>query len=74
MPLWAQRILFGLALWLTVGKYSNYGLDEPDHKIFEHHPTVNSELLHYIKLGESKSIDREKKKNLTRQEMLTRES
>jgi hypothetical protein len=26
-------------------------LQKPDHAIFEHHPTINSELLHYIKLG-----------------------
>ncbi len=32
-------------------KYIRYGLQKPDHAVFEHHPTINSELLHYIKLG-----------------------
>jgi hypothetical protein len=26
-------------------------LPHPDHKLFEHHPTVSSELLHYLKHG-----------------------
>jgi hypothetical protein len=38
-------------LRVVFGKYEKYGLPKPDHKIFEHHPTVNSELLHYIKHG-----------------------
>ncbi len=36
---------------ITVGKYSQYGFPEPDHKIFEAHPTINSELLYYVKQG-----------------------
>ena len=38
-------------LYIVVGKYEDYGLPRPDHKLFEHHPTVNSELLHYLKHG-----------------------
>jgi hypothetical protein len=34
--------------------FFSYGLQKPDHAIFEHHPTINSELLHYIKLGRIK--------------------
>lgn len=51
MPLWFQRTLLRLFLKLSVGPYESYGLQKPDHAIFEHHPTINSELLHYIKLG-----------------------
>ena len=50
-PVWAQRILLRLFLRVAIGKYSDYGLPEPDHKIFEAHPTINSELLYYMKHG-----------------------
>jgi hypothetical protein len=36
---------------ITFSVIASYGLQKPDHAIFEHHPTINSELLHYIKLG-----------------------
>ena len=38
-------------LRIVVGKYEDYGLPHPDHKLFEHHPTVSSEILHYLKHG-----------------------
>jgi hypothetical protein len=38
-------------LKIVVGNYETYGLPHPDHKLFEHHPTVSSELLHYLKHG-----------------------
>jgi hypothetical protein len=50
-PVWAQRIFLRVVLRIVVGKYSNYGLPQPEHKIFEAHPTINSELLYYIKQG-----------------------
>ncbi len=50
-PVWAQRIFLRLFLRIAVGRYSDYGLPEPDHKIFETHPTINSELLYYMKHG-----------------------
>src|SRR5216683_6198782 len=50
-PVWAQRIFLRIVLRIVVGKYSNYGLPIPEHKIFEAHPTINSELLYYIKQG-----------------------
>jgi hypothetical protein len=50
-PVWMQRLLLRFALRLIVGRYEDYGLPKPDHKIFEAHPTINSELLHYIRHG-----------------------
>jgi cation diffusion facilitator CzcD-associated flavoprotein CzcO len=50
-PVWAQRIFLSVVLRVVVGKYSDYGLPEPDHRIFEAHPTINSELLYYVKQG-----------------------
>lgn len=51
MPVWMQRIYISTLLKIVVGDYRDYGLMKPDHKIFEHHPTINSELLHYLKHG-----------------------
>lgn len=51
MPVWMQRIYLSILLKVVVGNYKDYGLPKPDHKIFEHHPTINTELLHYLKHG-----------------------
>jgi cation diffusion facilitator CzcD-associated flavoprotein CzcO len=50
-PVWAQRVFLRMMLRIVIGKYSDYGLPEPDHKIFQAHPTINSELLYYVKHG-----------------------
>jgi cation diffusion facilitator CzcD-associated flavoprotein CzcO len=50
-PVWAQRAFIGLMVRITVGRFSQYGFPEPEHKIFEAHPTINSELLYYVKQG-----------------------
>jgi cation diffusion facilitator CzcD-associated flavoprotein CzcO len=50
-PVWAQRVVIGLLVRITVGKFSQYGFPEPEHRIFEAHPTINSELLYYVKQG-----------------------
>lgn len=52
MPLWFQRLLIRAALLFVCGSYEKYGLQMPDHKIFEHHPTINNELLHHLRLGD----------------------
>ena len=51
VPVWLQRVFLRLALRLIIGRYADYGLPKPDHKIFQAHPTINSEVLHYIKHG-----------------------
>lgn len=51
MPLWFQRLFLRAVLRIIVGPYENYGLQRPDHKIFEKHPTINSDLLAYLKHG-----------------------
>lgn len=51
MPVWMQRIYLRILLAIAVGDYRKYGLMKPDHKLFEHHPTINTELLHYLKHG-----------------------
>ncbi len=51
LPVWVQRLFLRAMLRIIVGRYEAYGLQRPDHRIFEKHPTVNSELLHAIKHG-----------------------
>ena len=51
VPVFVQRWVLRILLRITVGPFERYGLPHPDHRIFERHPTVNSELLHYIKHG-----------------------
>ena len=51
LPIFLQRAVLKLMLKVVVGNYEDYGLPQPDHKLFEHHPTVSSEILHYLKHG-----------------------
>ncbi len=51
LPVFLQRAILKLMLKVVVGRYEDYGLPHPDHKLFEHHPTVSSEVLHYLKHG-----------------------
>jgi hypothetical protein len=53
-PVAIQRFFLKLSLRIVLGKYEDYGLPNPDHKIFDRHPTLNSELLHYLKHGRIK--------------------
>jgi hypothetical protein len=54
LPVFLQRLILKIMLRIVVGKYEDYGLPNPDHKLFEHHPTVSSEILHYLKHGRIK--------------------
>ena len=51
VPVWAQRLILKVVLKVAVGRYEDYGLPKPNHRIFEAHPTLNSEVLHYVKHG-----------------------
>lgn len=51
MPLAVQRAIIKALVRVAVGRYQDYGLPAPDHEPFEHHPTINSELLHYLRHG-----------------------
>jgi dimethylaniline monooxygenase (N-oxide forming) len=45
VPLALQRASAGAMLKITTGRMTDYGLPEPDHRLFEAHPTISSELL-----------------------------
>ena len=52
LPLWIQRPLFALLLKFVVGDLTRFGLPEPDHKILESHPIMNTQLLHHLGHGD----------------------
>ncbi|MEP6946083.1 MAG: NAD(P)/FAD-dependent oxidoreductase, partial [Acidobacteriota bacterium] len=54
LPVFMQRLLLRIVLRVVVGKYEDYGLPRPDHKIFEKHPTISTEIFHYLKHGRIK--------------------
>jgi dimethylaniline monooxygenase (N-oxide forming) len=45
LPLAVQRFFSMRMLGIAAGDMTTYGLPKPDHKLFEAHPTVSSELL-----------------------------
>lgn len=51
MPVAAQRLVMRALLRVAVGRYEDYGLPTPDHRLFEAHPSVSTEALHYLKHG-----------------------
>ena len=52
IPLPIRRLINGVLLRLVAGRPENYGLPKPDHKLFETHPIVNSQLLYYLAHGD----------------------
>ena len=51
LPLWFRQWMFARTLRLTVGDLRRYGLPEPDHRVYETHPIVNSQLIYQIGHG-----------------------
>lgn len=51
VPVWLRRWLFRRTLAATVGDYTRFGLPAPDHKLYESHPVVNSQLVYYVGHG-----------------------
>ncbi|MFZ0738741.1 MAG: NAD(P)-binding domain-containing protein [Candidatus Acidiferrales bacterium] len=47
----AQPVLTGL-LKILVGDPTKFGLPKPDHKLFESHPIVNTQVLHFLSHGD----------------------
>jgi hypothetical protein len=52
VPFRIRRKFFELLIRAMLGPNSRYGLPEPDHRIFSTHPTLNSELLYFLRHGE----------------------
>jgi hypothetical protein len=51
LPLWLRRAVARLLLRVAVGDVRRYGLPAPDHRLFESHPIVNSQLLYFAGHG-----------------------
>jgi hypothetical protein len=51
LPAGAQRLMMRGLLRVVVGDYASYGLPAPDHHLFEAHPSVSTEALHYLRHG-----------------------
>lgn len=52
LPMWlGQRILGWLTRWLN-GDVTRLGLQAPDHKLFDSHPIMNTQLLHFLAHGD----------------------
>ena len=46
-----RQIILRLGIRLAVGRYKHYGLAEPEARVMEMHPTLNSEILYQIRHG-----------------------
>lgn len=52
LPARVGQFVFGKLLRLLQGDPTRLGLPKPDHKLFETHPILNSEILHYLSHGD----------------------
>lgn len=55
LPMWLKQRVFPLLLKMIIGDPSRYGLPKPDHRIFESHPIMNTQLLHHLGHGDIKA-------------------
>ncbi|HYF65339.1 MAG TPA: NAD(P)-binding domain-containing protein, partial [Herpetosiphonaceae bacterium] len=54
LPLAVRRAFNVALIKLILGDPTKYGLPKPDHKFYETHPIVNSQMLYYVGHGEIK--------------------
>ncbi|MCR6711705.1 MAG: NAD(P)-binding domain-containing protein [Demequina sp.] len=52
LPMWLEQFAFGKMLRVLNGDMTRLGLPKPDHKLFETHPILNTQLLHYLQHGD----------------------
>ena len=52
LPAWLEQPLLERLLRLLVGDVGRLGLPAPDHRLFETHPVLNSQILHSLAHGE----------------------
>lgn len=51
LPLWLRRLITSWTVWASQGSPARVGLPTPDHKLFETHPIVNSQLFYWAGHG-----------------------
>jgi hypothetical protein len=54
LPVFLQRAILKSMVAISIGDYRRYGLQRPNHKIFERHPAFGTDLLNAIRLGRVK--------------------
>lgn len=52
LPLWLRRRVTSVLVKLAVGSPRDYGLPRADHRLFETHPIINSQLLYHVGHGD----------------------
>lgn len=52
LPIWGERLLYRLFAPLVIGDTRRWGLPKPDHRLFETHPLINTQLLHHLQHGD----------------------
>ena len=52
LPGWIEQPVFERMLRLLVGDVRRFGLPAPDHRLFETHPVLNTQLLHALGHGD----------------------
>jgi cation diffusion facilitator CzcD-associated flavoprotein CzcO len=52
LPVSIRRAINGTLLRILHGKPENFGLPKPDHKLFETHPIINSQISYYLGHGD----------------------
>jgi cation diffusion facilitator CzcD-associated flavoprotein CzcO len=51
LPMWVQQKVFSVILKALTGDLTRFGLQKPDHKLFESHPILNTQILHHLAHG-----------------------
>jgi len=54
LPIFMQRAILKTIVKLSIGDYRRYGLERPNHKLFDRHPAFGTDLLSAIRLGRVK--------------------
>ncbi|MEM8497609.1 MAG: NAD(P)-binding domain-containing protein [Pseudomonadota bacterium] len=52
LPFFLQQKIFGGLLRMINGDLRHFGLPKPDHKVFQSHPIMNTQILHYLGHGD----------------------
>jgi cation diffusion facilitator CzcD-associated flavoprotein CzcO len=51
LPMWVQQKVFAVILKALTGDLTRFGLQKPDHRLFESHPILNTQILHHLAHG-----------------------
>lgn len=52
LPPRLEAALYSMILRVVYGDLTRYGLQKPDHRLFESHPILNTQILHYLGHGD----------------------